>query len=81
MNGFLVLLCTSLDDLPVGLLPDLKSAVQLADAVFEDMDGPETERARKLMGRDPTHAATVRVVQFRGGRPAYVVHQRDVLDG
>lgn len=67
MNGFLVLFCGSMDDIPVGLYETREDAlVRAANVTCEEAWGI----AREVFGRDTSTATCVLVVEVKGGVPA-----------
>jgi hypothetical protein len=68
MNGFLVLLVHTMDDLPIGLFMSDSAAMSFAN----EIDEMPTEKIRKVYGTDCSTPNCVKIVQFDCGEPVAV---------
>lgn len=68
MNGFLVVLVHTMDDLPVGLFATRQEAVEYADAHPE----MPTEAELDVFPTDCSTPCNLSVVEFRGGMPVKI---------
>lgn len=67
MNGFLVLLCHTMDDLPISLHSDKEKAMKAALDCW-DLPSVEIERVYRT---DCSTPVCVKVVEFYRGKPVY----------
>lgn len=65
MNGFLVLLCCLMDDIPVGLFPTQEEAMEFG----RSLDEYPSENVEETFGIDLSEAVCVKSVEFRNGVP------------
>lgn len=75
MNGFLLVYCTSIDDLPVALFATLAEAQSAAASA--GLDGLR-DAATDLLDRDSADPVCVRVIEFAGGLPVHDHYVRDL---
>lgn len=68
MDGFLVLLCHTMDDLPIGLYETYERAMRIGRGVSE----MPTASIRDLFQTDCSTPVCVKVVQFQGGVPVAI---------
>lgn len=72
MNGFLVLLSHTMDDLPIGLFRTVKEAIEFADAASFD----PTPEQREVFNTDCSTPCCINVVQFVDGKPVGSAYMR-----
>lgn len=65
MNGYLVLLNHTMDDLPIGLF----ETSEAAEAFAKRARPMPAKRIRDIFGSDCSTPCCVSIVQFRNGRP------------
>lgn len=65
MNGFLVLLCHTMDDLPVAL----RGTRDKAMALVNDLGPMPSEYIRKVFGTDCSTPSCIKIVEFHNGVP------------
>lgn len=68
MNGFLVLLCHNMDDLPVFLTDNEDAAMKFAS----ELDAEPSQTIRQVFNTDCSTPNCVKVVLFVGGKPVGV---------
>lgn len=76
MNGFVVLLCHGMDDIPVGLFATEQEAIDFGLTV----DPMPTPEITDLIERDATTPINVQFVEFVDGVPTRMVIIKDFDD-
>lgn len=74
MNGYLVLLHHTMDDLPVRLVSDKAEAVRIA----KQLDFEPSPEIRDVYYTDCSTPVCITVVEFRHGEPVQKVFERTV---
>ena len=72
MDGYLVMLCHSMDDIPVALCESKEEAEAIASERGWDL----TEDERRIFGIDCDSPAVIKIVQFVDGKPIASDHVR-----
>lgn len=76
MNGYLVVMACSHDDLPLSLHSTYEDAVEFA----ETHDVVDTERIEELLSIDKSEPVCLKVVSFLNGQPSSIKVVRNYED-